>query len=225
MSMWLKLLRLPPNARGGRCSHRSCDDICMRHEHHDKGTRQGSMCVTLCISPLLCFKNGGSFSHDVSSDVPTGQSLACGLLTSHFQITWDPRQWKRATRHKSNQEELTKKLRSDMDQTGAQILSRTSVFMAVLIASRSYLTVFKERCWDGVVKSVFSGFITVFQPRPVQTEGDRKQVKRKIRGGNCFQHNHLLINRKPLRNQTKMADRKSKGERKIKTKTEMEMLD
>lgn len=90
----------------------------MRHEHHDKGTRQGSMCVTLCISPLLCFKNGGSFSHDVSSDVPTGQSLACGLLTSHFQITWDPRQWKRATRHKSNQEELTKKLRSDMDQTG-----------------------------------------------------------------------------------------------------------
>lgn len=75
------------------------------------------------------------------------------------------------------------------------------------------------------MKSVFSGFITVFQPRPVQTEGDRKQVKRKIRGGNCFQHNHLLINRKPLRNQTKMADRKSKGERKIKTKTEMEMLD
>lgn len=33
-----------------------------------------------------------------------------------------------------------------MDQTGAEILSRTSVFMAVLIASRSYLTVFKERC-------------------------------------------------------------------------------
>lgn len=28
------------------------------------------LCVTLCISPLLCFKNGGSFSHDVSSDVP-----------------------------------------------------------------------------------------------------------------------------------------------------------
>lgn len=32
-----------------------------------------------------------------------------------------------------------------MNQTWAQILSRTSVFIAVLIASRLYLTVFKER--------------------------------------------------------------------------------
>lgn len=55
-----------------------------------------------------------------------------------------------------------------------------------------------------------------------KNNNERKEQKRREGGGN-FQNKHLLIliNRKPLRYQTKMANRKSKGKTKNRTEEEM----
>lgn len=67
-----------------------------------------------------------------------------------------------------------------------------------------------------IIWNVFKQYFTHVQSKQ---KGAGNKVISEDKRGKCFQNNHLLIliNRKPLRNQTKMADRKSKG----KTKTQI----